>query len=198
MEVVAVVLAAGRGARMGGPKALLRIEADTFLARAARLVARPGVSAVLAVVGHDADRVAAEAALPDGVALVRNGRPEDGMLSSLLCGLDAAEARGADAVLVHPVDHPLVAAETVDRVVAALAGGAWIAVPSFGGRRGHPGGFARPAWAALRAADRGQGARAVLQEHPDWIVHVPGDPGCVAGVNDPGDYRRLVERHPPE
>ena len=198
MDVVAVVLAAGRGARMGGPKALLRVEDETFLSRVVRLLARPGVSGVVAVVGHDAERVAAESAVAPGVALVRNRRPDDGMLSSLLCGLDAAEALGASAVLVHPVDHPLVAVETVDLVVAALLEGARIAVPSHAGRRGHPGGFARPAWAALRGADPGRGARAVLAAHPDWIVHVPGDPGCVAGINDADDYRRLVERRLPE
>lgn len=186
------MLAAGRGARMGGPKALLRVEEETFLARVARRLARPGVGGVLAVLGHQAERVSAEAEVPAGVQLVTNPRPEEGMLSSILCGLDAAEARGADAVLIHPVDHPLVAAETVDRVLAAIVGGAVIAAPSFAGRRGHPGGFAGAAWPALRAADPRRGARGVLADHPDWIVHVAGDPGCVAGVNDPADYRRLL------
>jgi hypothetical protein len=36
------------------------------------------------------------------------------------------------------------------------------------------------------------GARAVFSAHPDWITHVEGDPGCVAGVDTPGDYERLV------
>jgi nicotine blue oxidoreductase len=192
VNVVAVVLAAGSGARIGGPKALLRVGGETFLSRAARLVARPGVAGVLAVLGHEATRVAAEGEAPADVALVRNPRPEDGMLSSLLRGLDAAEELSADAVLVHPVDHPLVAVATVDQVVAALLGGAAIAVPSYERRRGHPSGFARRAWPALREADRARGAQAVLAAHPDWIIHVPGDPGCLAGINDPEDYRRLI------
>ena len=186
-----MVLAAGRGARVGGPKALLTLDGETFLARVTRLLARPGVAGVLAVVGHEADRVASQAGISGRVDLVRNPRPAEGMLSSLRCGLDAAEARGADAVLVHPVDHPLVDGATVDRVLEALAAGATIAVPSHGGRRGHPGGFARGAWPALRAADEGRGARGVLADHPEWIVHVTGDAGCVQGVNEPEDYRRL-------
>jgi len=48
---VAVILAAGSGRRMGGPKALLRFGGETFLTRAARLLARPGVASVVAVVG---------------------------------------------------------------------------------------------------------------------------------------------------
>jgi molybdenum cofactor cytidylyltransferase len=81
---------------------------------------------------------------------------------------------------------------TVDRVVAGLHGGAVIAVPAHGSRRGHPGGFARAAWPALRAAPAARGARAVLADHPEWVVHVPGDPGCVLGIDTPADYERWI------
>lgn len=189
---MAVILAAGSGTRMGGPKALLRIGGESFLARAARVLARPGVDAVAAVVGPQALAALARAGPPAGARLLVNPRPEDGMLSSILRGLDGAEAEGADAVLLHPVDHPLVDPATVDRVVAGLHGGAVIAVPSHGARRGHPGGFAREAWAALRAAPAARGARAVLSDHPEWVVHVPGDPGCVLGIDTPADYERWI------
>ena len=194
---MAVVLAAGAGRRMGGPKALLRIGGGSFLARAAWILARPGVGAVVAVLGHDAARVRAEAGVPAGVSLVDNEGYAGGMLSSILRGVQEAESLRADAVLLHPVDHPLVDPATVDRVVAALEGGAVIAVPTQGGRRGHPGGFARAAWPALRAAPPERGARAVLADHPEWVVHVAGDPGCVAGSETPADYERLVGRVSP-
>jgi molybdenum cofactor cytidylyltransferase len=90
------------------------------------------------------------------------------------------------------VDHPLVEVATVDRVVQALLDGALIAVPSRDGRRGHPGGFAREVWPALRGAPIARGARAVLADHPEWIVHVEGDAGCVAGIDTPADYARLI------
>ncbi|HUG52983.1 MAG TPA: NTP transferase domain-containing protein [Vicinamibacteria bacterium] len=191
-RIEAIVLAAGRGERMGGPKALLAVEGETFLARLARRLRRPGVAGVVAVLGHQAARVARESGLPPGVEVVVNARYMDGMLTSILAGLDAAEAAGAGAVLLHPVDHPLVEPETIDRVVAALREGAPIAVPSHGGRRGHPGGFARATWDALRAAPAERGARAVLGQHPEWVRHVEGGPGCRAGVNTPEDYRRLI------
>jgi CTP:molybdopterin cytidylyltransferase MocA len=196
LRILAVVLAGGRGARMGGPKALLRLGARSFLAHGAELLRRPGVSGVVAVVGHEGERVAQEAGLPAGVHIAHNARYSEGMLTSVWCGLDAAEALGAEAVLLHPVDHPLVAVETIDRVVRALQDGATIALPSHEGRRGHPGGFSRDAWPALRAAALTAGARVVLQQHPDWIVHVPGDPGCLAGIDTPDDYRRLLSTDP--
>ena len=60
VRVVAVVLAAGAGRRIGGPKALLPIGETTFLAHVARGLERPGVAAVVAVIGHGARRVEAE------------------------------------------------------------------------------------------------------------------------------------------
>jgi molybdenum cofactor cytidylyltransferase len=192
LRIHAVILAAGRGARMGGAKALLTIDGETFLARSARRLRRPGVDRLTVVLGHDADRVAREAGLPADVATVVNVRHAEGMLTSILAGLEAAEAAGADAVLVHPVDHPLIEPGTVDAVIAALGRGSIIAVPSHEARRGHPAGFARACWPALRAADAAEGARGVLARHPEWIEHIPAGPDCLAGVNTPEDYRRLI------
>ncbi len=192
LRIVGLVLAGGAGRRVGGPKALLRLGPLSFAAHAAALLERPGVERVLLVLGHEAARVELEAGLPERFGRVLNPQPGQGMLSSLLCGLDAAERLGAGAVLVHPVDHPLVAPETVDRVVAALQAGARVAVPSWDGRRGHPAGFARAAWEAVRAAPPEQGARAVLREHPGWVEHVAGDPGCLAGIDTPADVARLT------
>lgn len=192
MWIIGIILAAGEGRRMGGPKALLQIEGESFLARAARLLAAGGAQRVVAVLGQESERVRREAGCGDDVVFAENPRYRDGMLTSILRGLDQAEALGADAVLIHPVDHPLVGPETVARVVAALEAGVTIAVPSFESRRGHPGGFARAAWPALRSAPADRGARAVLADHPDWVVHVPGDEGCVRGINTPEEYARLI------
>lgn len=191
-----MILAAGAGRRIGGPKALLRAGERSFLAQAAALLGRPGVELLVAVVGDQAGRVTAAAGLSPSVQVVVNGRYQDGMLTSVLAGLDAAEAAGADAVLLHPVDHPLVAAATVDRVIAALLEGTVVAVPSYDDRRGHPAGFARPAFAALRAVPPDVGARAVLAARPEWVVHVRGDAGCVAGIDTADDYRRLLGGDP--
>ena len=153
---------------------------------------------VIAVLGDEARRSLAGAASPETLRVVINTQPARGMLSSLLVGLDEAERLGAEAVLIHPVDHPLVATTTIGAVLEALRAGARIAVPSLDGRRGHPGGFARQTWPALRSASPDQGARAVLADHPDWVVHVPGDLGCITGIDSPEDYERWIGPLPTE
>ena len=67
-------------------------------------------------------------------------------------------------------------------------------MPSHDGRRGHPAGFARPAWEALRGAAPDEGARAVLARHPEWIEHVPAGEECLLGVNTNEDYERMKRR----
>jgi CTP:molybdopterin cytidylyltransferase MocA len=183
MRVAAVVLAAGEGRRMGGPKALARLRGATFVAAVAERFARPDVFARIVVLGASADRVDAEARLAADVQRVVNARYAEGMITSVWSGVDAAERLGADAVLLHPVDNPLVEPETIGAVLAALGAGARIAVPSHAGRRGHPAGFAREAWPALRAAPLEGGARSVLSAHPDWVVHVAAGPDCLVDLD---------------
>ena len=196
MRVVAIVLAAGEGRRMGGPKALLPLGDGTFLSHACGLFARPGVAGVIVVLGAEAERVRATAGLPADAGVARNERWREGMLTSVWAGLDAAEALSAEAVLVHPVDNPLVAPATIDAVVAALASGAEVAVPSHGGRRGHPAGFARSCWPDLRAAPLDGGARAVLAANPGRVVHVPAGADCLVDLDTPRDLAEAGRRLP--
>ena len=188
VRVATIVLAAGEGRRMGGPKALLPLAGGSFLSHLCQVFSRAGATPVIAVLGAQASRVAREAALPPGVAVAVNERWRDGMLTSVWRGLDAAEAAGAEAVLLHPVDHPLVEPDTVARVVEALRRGAAVAVPSLDGRRGHPGGFSRPLFAELRCAPLDRGARVVLDADPGRVAHVAGGPGCLVNIDTPADY----------
>ena len=195
MRIVAVVLAAGAGRRIGGPKALLRIGPRSFLAHAAERLARPGVAEVVAVLGHEAERVRAEAGLPAGLVTVVNpAYAEGGMLGSVLAGLDAAEARGAEAVLLHPVDHPLIAAATVDAVVQALAAGARIAVPSRG-RAARPPGRLRGGHVARAARSAGRRRRARGARRASGLDRArPGRRGLPAGHRHAGRLRALDRR----
>src|SRR5688500_4740555 len=126
VRVAAIVLAAGQGTRIGGPKAMLAWHGRPMLAAVCALFARESVGERIVVLGHEAERVLASCPLPPSVRTVINDRHAEGMLSSILAGLAAAEGQGADAVLLHPVDHPLVEGDTVDAVVRALEDGAII------------------------------------------------------------------------
>jgi molybdenum cofactor cytidylyltransferase len=196
--IVSVILAAGRSQRMGRPKALLpHVDgATSFLAYLVRTCRAGGVATVL-VVGREEDRALREEVQRAAATLVINPDPERGQLSSLIAGLDVAEHTfGADAIMLIPVDVPMITAAAVRVLVDRAAGeSAPILRATAGRRHGHPVIFARQVFAELRTADPALGAKAVLHADPTRVVDVDvGEPGVVFDVDTPEDYRRAFGR----
>jgi molybdenum cofactor cytidylyltransferase len=133
------------------------------------------------------------AAIGAPVRFAGNADADAGQLSSLLAGLREADAPGVRAVVVAPVDAPLISADTVATLVAVFASTrAPVVRAVHGGRHGHPVRFSRAVVAELRRADPAIGARAVLRAHERAIVNVEvDDPGVVGDVDTPEDYARL-------
>jgi molybdenum cofactor cytidylyltransferase len=187
---------------MGRTKALLPLPGgDCFLARLGATLRAAGMEDVVAVIGHDVDAIRAAVAMAGmPLRLVENADPSRGQLSSLLVGLDALCRGGGagvpTAVLVTPVDLPLVSADTVRRVIAAWqATRAPIVRPERAGRHGHPVMFGASVFDELRAADLRGGARSVVRAHHAEIVNVVvDDDGAFEDIDTPGDYDRLVRQ----
>ena len=118
-----------------------------------------------------------------------------GQLSSLLAGLKKADRPGVRALMVVPVDAPLVAPATVSKLIGVFADtGADIVRARYQGRNGHPVIFSRAVFDQLRHADPSLGAKAVLRAHEDAIVNVDvDDPGVTGDIDTPEDYEKLVK-----
>ncbi|MFO7694128.1 MAG: nucleotidyltransferase family protein [Vicinamibacterales bacterium] len=194
--VVGIILAAGASTRMGRPKALLPIGADTFVTRVCRSLLDGGVDDLVVVAGAEHEAVAAAVASANLRArVVENTRRQEGQLSSVLAGLAVADRPGVDAVLVHLVDAPLVLPGTARAVLDAFQRThAPIVRPDVGGRHGHPVLFARCVFDDLRRADPDVGAKAVVRAHAAEVCNVPvEDEGACQDVDTPEDFARLVK-----
>src|SRR5512139_3683680 len=130
MQSLAILVAAGRGERMGGtrPKAFLELAGEALVLRAARVFERaPSVSRIVAVVPGD-ELAAARALLapvPKVTAVVAGGeRRQD----SVREGLRQAPVGFDGVVLVHDAARPLVEVDLVESVASAAAA-AGAAVP---------------------------------------------------------------------
>ncbi|MBL8111787.1 MAG: nucleotidyltransferase family protein [Acidobacteria bacterium] len=132
--VAAVLLAAGASRRFGGTKLVAEVEGTPLVARTSRVLLAAGLSPVRVVLGAW-EREVRVALSGIAVELVVNPRWEEGMLSSVSCGL-----RGlAGSVAVTPADLPFLTAGSVLAVVrASRTHPEAVCVPSFEGRRGHP------------------------------------------------------------
>ncbi len=184
---------------MGQSKALLTCpDGRTFVRALADALRQGGIDRPLIVGRADDDGLRAEVeAIGHGAQLVINDDADrGGQLSSLVAGLQQADRPGIRALLVVPVDAPLVTADTVATLIAAFsATAAPIVRARFEGRNGHPVLFSRAMFDQLRAADPRVGAKAVLRAHARAIVNVDvDDPAVVGDVDTPEDYRRLLDR----
>jgi len=182
----AIVLAAGRGSRMGGPKHALRLSGSSFLEAILRTAAAARIEVVRVVV--------APSSIPQGLAgdrLVVNPAPERGMLSSVHCGIAALPA-GVSGFLLWPVDHPMVTPETILALrEAAERIGAPVVVPTHDGRRGHPAWFSARVIPEILVAPERVGVKAVVLAHTDRLELPVDDPGVIGDVDTPDDYARL-------
>ena len=112
-----VILAAGRGARMGQTKQLLTLRGAPLLAHVVAAAERSALDQVVLVLGHEAAAVAAAVGGPrTQVAL--NPRYADGQSASLRVGLQALDD-DIVAALVLLGDQPTVRAAAIDAIVEA-------------------------------------------------------------------------------
>lgn len=190
-----MILAAGRGSRLGGrPKCLVRVDGQTLLHRTLEQVAALQPAATVLVLGHHADTIEAELGATARATLrtVRNPNPGDEPADSLRLGLDALPP-GLDAVMVLLSDLPLLDAQDLQAAWQAFSTrppGCQVLQPRLDGQPAHPVVFD----AALRAEllTQAGGLRAWRAAHPaavhDWPVP---DPSHHQDLDTPADLERL-------
>ena len=179
----AVILAAGSGRRMGGPKALLRIDGETLVQRAVRIAGEAGCGPIFAVVG-----AWETGSLDPDVRLVRNHDAAEGMASSLRAGVGALPLE-TEAVLILTVDQLAVDAALLWQLLAlAAADPARPAACAYAGTLGIPAVFPRRLFPDLLALEGDRGAKAILlRENTDTLPFPEG----VRDLDTPEDLDRF-------
>lgn len=185
--VGAVVLAAGSGSRLGGPKLRMVVGGQSFLAHAVNVLASAGVDPICCVVAAEDALWARQEAMNAAVCV--NSDPARGMLSSVAAGL--ACVPGEAGALIAPVDHPYVRVATVKSLLAAFAGFPdHIVKPVYRGRTGHPIILPDNVCQIVRHASGTTTLREVLVQTGARVRYVDvDDEGVLVNVNTPADIR---------
>lgn len=140
--LLTVVLAAGKGTRMRSltPKVLHRIAGRSMLGHVLALAKEVGQGPLAVVVGPGMERVAAETLKAASGAQVFIQENQLGTADAVLAARAAIAGHAGDVVVLY-ADTPLIAPETVKKLVAELERGAQVAVLGFEARE--PGNYGR-------------------------------------------------------
>lgn len=188
---IGVLLAAGRGGRMGSTKQLKLwplADGPKPLICAAFDAIRPVCDEMVIVLGHAADDVAA----------VLGGRPFHRatsdpnlpMFDSIRKGIQRAFEIDATATIVlHPGDHPEVGSATLGALSAwSLERPGHVLIPQYGDRGGHPTFIPARIAKQLLTAHCPMGLGQYWAEHPELCVRIPVDDATVIrDIDTPAD-----------
>lgn len=182
MARAAIVPAAGLGSRMGADKALLPLAGKTAIERVVATCRAAGCRDVLVVRRNGA------AALPSELAATVVGVPPGGAMADSLRAAQTNLASDVTAVLVFPVDHALVEADTALALLACLGPETEVALPLYRDRPGHPIALTRAQFAGIGAPNAV--LREVVRAAGSRVRAVPtANPWVHADLDHPEDLR---------
>ena len=195
-RIAAVILAAGRSSRMGAENKLLAdLSGQPMVRRVVTAALASQARPIVVVVGHQAAQVRAALAGLD-VAVVENPDYGEGLSTSLRRGLDALPET-IDGALIALGDMPRVAADEIDRLIAAFnpLEGRAICLPVVDGQRGNPVLWGRAFFAEMRQISGDTGARQLIAAYGEAVCEVPmtGD-GVLLDIDEPKALAELRGR----
>lgn len=195
--MVGILLAAGFSRRFGSADKLLQPLPDgrpIALAAAINLV--QAISNSIAVLRPD-NQILAKLLLDAGLKVVFCAEHDHQMADSLATAIRfSASLDGAqDGFMIALADMPFIHPATISQVASQLTdtNESKIVIPTFGDQRGHPVGFSAHFRVALENLRGDEGARSIIQQHPNEVKLMPtNDRGILADIDTPADMPMSV------
>ncbi len=203
---IGVLLAAGRGSRMGRTKQLMpwppngdekkhigessisaTSQPATVVETSFDLIA-PHCAQMIVVFGHDAVAIV-EVLQPRTFTAVISD-PDSEMMHSIRLGLVEAQRQSlGSAVLLHPADMPAVSPHTIRCIVNAAASTGKAVLPEHNGSGGHPVVIPASLIHGIVTWQGEGGLRAYWEQHPMKVQRVQvDDAAATLDLDTPADY----------
>lgn len=182
----AVVLAAGQSKRFGLENKLLHeVDGVPLLRRVLRCFEEVGLKEVWVVLGYESEEVS-RVLIGTAAKTVVNSRFEEGMGTSLACGVGALGTEDIEGFLLCLGDLPHLTGRHVEKVVEAFCseGGHKIIVPVFEDTRGHPVCLPARYRTDLARLSGDEGAKRLIERNSSVVRFLPmPDSGCIQDLD---------------
>ncbi len=188
----AVVVAAGMSSRMGDFKPMLSLGELTISRRLITSLKQAGVDRIVVICGYRAEDL--EHHLADmGLVFLRNENYEStDMFESAKIGLSYLGDK-CEGLLFTPVDIPLFHADTARTLMESSSR---IAIPTYGGKDGHPIFIRDDAIERILKYSGEGGLRGAIECSGYEIERIElSDPGILHDADTPKDYEELLKLH---
>ena len=191
--VAGILLAAGTSSRMGRNKMLFELNGESVLRGAARRALAGGLSPLLVVIGHEAEKSRAEL---DGLPcqVVINPDYEQGINSSVKAGISALPA-GTQATVVMLADMPFVTPEMIRGLIDRYRESeAPLVISDYEGVNAPPMLYDQGLFDELLTMTGEGCGRQVVRRHREEAEVLSWPASALADIDVPEDYERIAAR----
>lgn len=196
MKVIsAIVLAAGLSTRMGQFKPLMPYQTKKIITVLIETLLNSDISTITVVTGYLADLIKEELT-PYAINMVYNPRYNEGMHTSVICGVENIP-ENSDALMLFLGDQPHISSPLINKLIdfyqLSTKG---IIIPSFSHRRGHPIIIDRKYFSDSLNLNSKEGLKQLINDNSyDIDYMLVNDDDVLFDIDTPKDYEELLQRH---
>lgn len=186
--ISAIILAAGKSARMGQNKMMMKWGDVTVLEKVIQTIQDSGIEDIILVTSNEIRDASNKLITNYGLRITINNTSHE-MLSSIQLGLRSQKAE-SEATLITLGDQPQIESRSIKAVCEAYQESkSNLVVPSYQNRRGHPWLVAKSLWDEILNMKENQTPRDFLNAHANEIEYVNVDsPTILQDLDTPEDY----------
>jgi molybdenum cofactor cytidylyltransferase len=195
--ISALLLAAGKGERMGQAKQLLSLGAQRMVEASLDNLIASQATEIIIVLGFAAEEIRPFVQGKERTKVIVNYRFSEGMSFSIHAGVQATDP-SAKGVLIALADQPFIPPQVIDHLIERFAAGEkGIVLPVYAGKQGHPVIFDRKRYAPELLMLQGDlGGKEIVRKHPEDCLEVAvASKGVVVDIDEPEDYKKVKGDH---
>ena len=198
-QIIVLILAGGKGSRMGNIKQLLPWKDATLLENAIEQAKMSQASDIIVILGAHAIEIRSKISDKD-ILFIDNTEWESGLGTSISCGVKYIinNLRHAKGVMVLLADQPLIDTQYIDYMLDTFKKQSHgMVTTNYGKREGVPAIFDKKYFSDLKSLNQDFGAKELIQKNKH--INISLNPkGKELDIDTPEDYHTLLKEQSKE